>query len=629
MNKDILLKDDKNNNLFPLAHKDSDQNIIKDTYAPLNMPSFTGGVGIGTSAESDLVKSNMPIQVESNGTLQGAIYTNGDTYTRQDSIVDRYSIANKGFLSYRADYSGDNTASGCVRFATITIKYTNTNGPLTILIAPRGMSPTLLTVRFNNSGVDPVLDDCMTRGGNVTCGIRKTATSTWDLYCQNGGTYQNILFQVVTPTMLYQGATLEWNNTVSTSWPSDIIYATRGVITPMGTGNVDTANGSLNGQLVIKSASVNTDGTPNNGVVFEFGNSTNWRGQLYLGDNADQGVYVNGWNNGVRGTWKKLMFQNDLASLLEPIRVSNTSSNIGVGIGVDPQNNKVISNKEIDVVDSSSTVQSAMYPSGNIYAKSNITADNNVYGRNVIEAGTTSSTTEHRVTALSSGGQMQLYSNSSTKGIYARNASNTQGYTVMRVQDDGRVWLYGADNVDNSHRLMGHNGTNLWIGGQGTSYASVVGKVCICAGYDSDSGTGNKSIMVNVANAGNTAGTTYWVYHENYFPPMSNTLSTSGIAVYQSRCTIYSGGYHIAHKMVFFHMELQIKTSLGTNDYWTLLTGLPKPQSRDATLSVSGYQLKGVFNAYVSTAGELIVNTGSLALANGNYLLIGGFYFIA
>lgn len=31
-NKDILLKDNKNNNLYPLAHKDSEQNVINDFY---------------------------------------------------------------------------------------------------------------------------------------------------------------------------------------------------------------------------------------------------------------------------------------------------------------------------------------------------------------------------------------------------------------------------------------------------------------------------------------------------------------------------------------------------------------------------------------------------------------------
>lgn len=616
MNKDILLKDDKNNNLFPLAHKDSDQNIIKDTYAPLNMPSFTGGAGFGTPAESNLVKSNMSIQVEGDGTLQGAIYTNGDIYTRQDNIVDRYSVANKGFLSYRADYSGGNTASGCVRFATITIKYANTNGPLTILIAPRGMSPTLLTVRFNNTGVDPVLDDCMTRGGNVICGIRKTAASTWDLYCQNGGSYQNILFQVVTPTMLYQGATLTWDNTVSTSWPSDIVYATRGVITPMGTGGVNTANGSLNGQLVIKSASVNTDGTPNNGVVFEFGNSTSWRGQLYLGDNADQGVYVNGWNNGVRGTWKKLMFQNDLSSLLEPIRVSNTSSNVGIGIGVDPQNNKVISNKEIDVVNSSGTVQSAMYPSGNLYSRKNVVS------------GETTDTAEVYHQVRDSGGSMYLYTQSGQKGLKATNSSNT-AQNVLRVTDDGRVWLYGADNVDNSHHLIGHNGTNLWIGGQGTSYASVVGKVCICAGYDSDSGAGNKSVMVNITNANNTGGTTYWMYHENYFPPMDNTMSTSGITVYSSRATRTNGGYHKVHQMCFVNMNITINTTLNANTNYTLFQGFPKPLSETAMACAPGTGNTGSYSAKLDINGSLMVCTGSTALSSGKLIDISGWYMTA
>lgn len=45
---------------------------------------------------------------------------------------------------------------------------------------------------------------------------------------------------------------------------------------------------------------------PNNGVVLEFGSSTSWAGQLYIGDNATQGIYYNGWSNGVRGSWRRL-----------------------------------------------------------------------------------------------------------------------------------------------------------------------------------------------------------------------------------------------------------------------------------------------------------------------------------
>lgn len=69
-----------------------------------------------------------------------------------------------------------------------------------------------------------------------------------------------------------------------------------------GTGNVGTPVGNSN--LIIKRA--NNSEAPNNGVVLEFGNSTNWTGQLYIGDNATQGIYYNGWSSGTRGTWRRL-----------------------------------------------------------------------------------------------------------------------------------------------------------------------------------------------------------------------------------------------------------------------------------------------------------------------------------
>lgn len=76
------------------------------------------------------------------------------------------------------------------------------------------------------------------------------------------------------------------------------------------TGQVNTPVG--NDMLVVKRASRSEDSTPNNGVVLEFGNSTSWTGQLYIGDNATQGIYYNGWSDGVRGSWIKLASQNDL-----------------------------------------------------------------------------------------------------------------------------------------------------------------------------------------------------------------------------------------------------------------------------------------------------------------------------
>ena len=69
-------------------------------------------------------------------------------------------------------------------------------------------------------------------------------------------------------------------------------------------GEVGTATSDSNSMLLIKRAN-NTE-APNNGVVLEYGNSANYRGQLYIGDNATQGIYYNGWSNGTRGTWRRL-----------------------------------------------------------------------------------------------------------------------------------------------------------------------------------------------------------------------------------------------------------------------------------------------------------------------------------
>ena len=65
-------------------------------------------------------------------------------------------------------------------------------------------------------------------------------------------------------------------------------------------------NQNVTGTILIKKADVTSDATPNNGVVLEYSAFQGWGGQLYIGDNADQGVYYNGWSNGIRGSWKRL-----------------------------------------------------------------------------------------------------------------------------------------------------------------------------------------------------------------------------------------------------------------------------------------------------------------------------------
>lgn len=85
-------------------------------------------------------------------------------------------------------------------------------------------------------------------------------------------------------------------------------------------GEVNTPIGS--GCLQIKQASYTE--APNNGVVLEYGNSTFWTGQLFFADNSYDGVWFNGWDNGTRGTWKKLAFEDDVQT--KSIELYNNTS---------------------------------------------------------------------------------------------------------------------------------------------------------------------------------------------------------------------------------------------------------------------------------------------------------------
>lgn len=82
-------------------------------------------------------------------------------------------------------------------------------------------------------------------------------------------------------------------------------------------GNVNTQD--VQNALVVKRASVSTDSTPSDGIVLEMSTSEGNGGQLYLSDNNIDGCYFNGWTNGERGSWQKILMKNDLLSFIYPI----------------------------------------------------------------------------------------------------------------------------------------------------------------------------------------------------------------------------------------------------------------------------------------------------------------------
>lgn len=67
----------------------------------------------------------------------------------------------------------------------------------------------------------------------------------------------------------------------------------------------DSNNCIYDGNLRVKRA--NSIIAPNNGIIFEYGLSEGWGGQLYFADNSDGGVWVNGWSEGEKGSkWMRL-----------------------------------------------------------------------------------------------------------------------------------------------------------------------------------------------------------------------------------------------------------------------------------------------------------------------------------
>lgn len=289
---------------------------------------------------------------------------------------------------------------------------------------------------------------------------------------------------------------------------------------------------------------------------------------------------------------------------------------VGVGMGTTAVGNKVKSNMEFDIVDGSDVVQSAMDPSGNIYSRKNVIS------------GATTDTAEVNHTVQSSGGKLQMFINDSVKGLYGVNKSS-KGQNILRVMEDGRVLIYGADASGVAKQMIGHNGSNLWIGCAQTGTTHHIGNTYIDAGYDSANSKGFDSIRISVPNTANNGATNHLAYHEGYFPPLDFTLITTGVSAYSSRATITSGGYYKTHKMCYVNLYITINTSLGTNSNWTLFTGFPAPLYETALACAPGPSNTGNYNARIESSsvnGAITVCTGSTALSSGKIVCISGWY---
>lgn len=109
--------------------------------------------------------------------------------------------------------------------------------------------------------------------------------------------------------------------------------------------------------------------------------------------------------------------------------------------------------------------------------------------------------------------------------------------------------------------------------------------------------------------------------------PESPTLVSTAFTPYSSRCTIAYGGQLKVGKWRFVQLNLSISTSLAANNTWALVEGLDLPATNSTTaLSAIATKNYGNISAFITSAGRLAIATGGGALANGDTVLISGWY---
>lgn len=352
---------------------------------------------------------------------------------------------------------------------------------------------------------------------------------------------------------------------------------------------------------------------------------------VYRSFSATQSYTVNGWNNTLTVTAKQ---DGTTVTSGTTSALADTSSATLVVTATD----------KVTTVTKTLTVGTATFPldlyddaEGTVGVGMGTTAVGGEMRVNMLTrtfdniiSGQTTDTAEVNHTVQSSGGKLQMFINDSVKGLYGVNKSS-QGQNILRVQNDGRVLIYGADASGENKVLIGHNGSNLWIGCAQTGTTHHIGNTYIDAGYDSANSQGYPSICISVPNTANNSGTNYYVYHEGYKPTpqdigFTNTMVQTGVSIINSRLKTLNGGYCIVGKMVFVSFTMQFNATMGAPDWWEILSGMPKP-ARGSALSCAGLQLKGTFNAYVGNDQKLIIATSNLSLKSGDWLIVTGFYY--
>lgn len=315
----------------------------------ISVPGQTVSGSTATSYNTQVLKSNGALSAsvtDSRGFTSGTLSTNsitlndyynssinsvsGERYPKSNTETDNDKRVKISFSATAPNYILSNSdfvvryrykASGDTNWTTVTTDLTKSSCTIS------GNTISVTNFTLNPSGNNQKVFDISTQY-EIQVGVA-------DYYNSTGVWSPSIVIPVSSPLLAKRLKRLGINKIPDPGYALDVSGKIRtdnsmevGSYLNVGTdakavngfysydvGNVDTPSGT--GRLVIKRAA--SGETPNNGVVLEYGNSTSWTGQLFIGDNATQGLYYNGWTDGTRGSWKRLAFEDELLNKIYPV----------------------------------------------------------------------------------------------------------------------------------------------------------------------------------------------------------------------------------------------------------------------------------------------------------------------
>lgn len=290
-----------------------------------NMTATSGTIG-GFHIESDRLWNKVRVRDYSMEDVRGAatyvISWSRMSPSEQQEFLEYYGFSSQAEMIAKWDVnnSGDVTLGDVMNILTNYVDYSASG---ISLVAGANNTPGSIQL----SG--PYSDEAVTISADGSITLNKILTSN---------NYEERTLKISAESVegdvtLNGDLTVTGNTKINTLNSQTVVNADGSIKSPngflsQGEGNVGTQTGG--GYLVLKRA--NSSEAPNNGIVLEYGAYSGWGGQLYIGDNADQGIYYNGWSNGTRGTWKKLawepvsLYDNSSGSNAS-ITLSETSSN--------------------------------------------------------------------------------------------------------------------------------------------------------------------------------------------------------------------------------------------------------------------------------------------------------------